>query len=93
MDTTADAASRPRLSKHLPSERTTKWSPGWLAPRSEDWRRILAQAPNPLWPPTIDLVRDAIGSQTEAYLEFMMSGVDLGGYRFTCPGAYLTGPR
>lgn len=63
---------------------------GWSMTAGEDWRRSLDRAPNPLWPPTIDLVRDALGAQTDKYLAFMTAGVDAGGYRFTCPTAFLT---
>lgn len=55
----------------------------------EEWRRNLDRAPNPLWPPTIELVRDALGPETDANLAFMMAGVDRAGYRFVCPAASL----
>ncbi|MGH2445071.1 MAG: class I SAM-dependent methyltransferase [Candidatus Limnocylindria bacterium] len=44
----------------------TEWSPA----SGEEWRHGLERAPNPLWPPTIELVRDALGPQAEGYLEF-----------------------
>lgn len=49
---------------------------GWPLTTGEEWRRSLNRAPNPLWPPIIDLVRDALGSQTDEYLTFMTTGVD-----------------
>lgn len=64
----------------------TEWSPA----SGDEWRRGLERAPNPLWPPTIELVRDALDSQADAYLEFMAAGMDRGGYRFICPTAFLT---
>jgi len=65
----------------------------WATASGEEWRRSLDRPPNPLWPPTIELVREALGPQTDAYLAFMMVGVDRGGYRFACPAAFLTGVR
>jgi len=40
-------------------------------------------------PPTIELVRDALGDEAAGYLDFSAAGVDRGGYRFICPAAYL----
>lgn len=65
----------------------------WATSSGEEWRRSLDRAPNPLWPPTIELLREALGPQTDAYLAFMMAGVDRDGYRFACPSAFLTGVR
>jgi arsenite methyltransferase len=65
----------------------------WATNSGEEWRRSLDRAPNPLVPPTIDLVREALGPQTDAYLALMMAGVDRDGYRFVCPAAFLTGVK
>lgn len=62
----------------------------WSTRSGQEWRRNLERAPNPLWPPTIELVRDALGSEAGAYLEFMTAGVDGGGYRFISPDAFVT---
>lgn len=64
---------------------------------AHDLRRGVATQPGPstesAWPPIIDLVRDALGSQTDDYLAFMTAGVEAGGYRFSCPTAFLTAVR
>jgi len=65
----------------------------WATRSGEEWRRSLDRAPNPLVPPTIELVRDVLGAETDAYLASMMAGIDRGGYRFACPAAFLTGVR
>lgn len=65
----------------------------WATTSGEEWRRSLDRPPNPLWPPTIELLREALGRQTDAYLAFMMAGVDRDGYRFAYPSAFLTGVR
>jgi arsenite methyltransferase len=61
----------------------------WATRSGEAWRRSLERAPNPLWPPTIELVRDALAGEADAYLGFMGGGIDRGGYRFISPGAFV----
>ena len=62
----------------------------WSTTSGEEWRQNLERAPNPLSRSAIDLIREELGSQTNAYLEFISAGIDQGGYRFTCPIALLT---
>lgn len=73
--------------------RVERGQSGWPMTSGDEWRRSLDRAPNPLWPPILDLVRDALGSQTDEYLAFMTAGVEAGGYRFSCPTAFLTAVR
>lgn len=63
---------------------------GWSTVSGEEWRKSLARAPNPLSTPAVDLIRDVLEAEADAYLEFMAAGVDRGGYRFSCPTVYLT---
>jgi SAM-dependent methyltransferase len=55
----------------------------------EDWQKSLERPPNPLWPPTIDLIREALGPDADRYVSAMAAGVDRGGYHFICPTAFI----
>ena len=75
--------------EHYATVWTTAHEITWTPASGDEWLRHVEQQPNPWWPTRRNLIREALGSDAERYLEFIAARMGRGAYTYRCPAVFL----